>query len=114
LCPTLSRDLAYGSRGSDVTRLQQLFSTYSIFSSANITGYFGPITRAAVQQWQTTHGIVSSGTPSTTGFGVLAPKTRKAIATCPAQSASAAPSSFIGGQGNLANALTALEQKLGI
>ena len=42
---------------------------------------FGKLTEAAVQQWQSSHGLVSSGTAATTGYGAVGPKTRAAIAS---------------------------------
>lgn len=41
-----------------------------------VTGYFGPLTLKAVQRFQTKYGIVSSGSPSTTGYGRVGPRTR--------------------------------------
>src|SRR3989344_4789781 len=71
-------DDADATTGGDVTRLQQfLRSQYNNFPAA--TGFFGPITEAAVRQWQSEHGIVSSGTPDTTGYGYVGPRTIAAI-----------------------------------
>lgn len=39
------------------------------------TGYFGQLTVEAIKKFQIKYGIVSSGTPETTGFGVIGPKT---------------------------------------
>ncbi len=41
-----------------------------------VTGYFGDLTLQAVQRWQAAHGIVSSGDPGSTGFGIIGPRTR--------------------------------------
>jgi peptidoglycan hydrolase-like protein with peptidoglycan-binding domain len=79
--PNLTRRLSRGSRGSDVSSLQTFFnSEYSNFTSDYITGYFGPKTEAALKRWRREHGVVSSGTPATTGYGAVGPKTRAAIA----------------------------------
>src|SRR3989344_7180836 len=60
-CPSLS----LGSTGASVTALQQfLYNSYNNFPTP--TGYFGPITQAAVKQWQCEHGIVCSGSPVST------------------------------------------------
>ncbi|HUO56303.1 MAG TPA: PKD domain-containing protein [Candidatus Paceibacterota bacterium] len=80
-CPTITRSLKIGSTGTDVAQLQEfLAQDRSIYPSGLVTGYFGPLTQAAVQAWQTRHNIVSSGTPATTGFGVVGPRTSAAIA----------------------------------
>jgi len=48
-------------------------------ASGNDTGYFGPLTQAAVEKYQTAHNIVLSGTPLSTGFGQVGPRTRAMI-----------------------------------
>ena len=79
-CPNIGRALSLGSSGDDVTRLQQFLARDpSIYPEANISGYYGALTQAAVQRWQTKYNIVSSGTPSSTGFGVVGPRTAAAI-----------------------------------
>lgn len=40
------------------------------------TNYFGTLTQNAVERFQAKYGIVSSGSPATTGFGHVGPKTR--------------------------------------
>src|SRR3989338_9115805 len=76
-CPSLS----LGSTGASVTALQQLlYNSYNNFPAP--TGYFGTITQAAVRQWQSERGIVSSGTPATTGWGVVGPRTAVAMQLC--------------------------------
>ncbi len=73
------RTLARGANGDDVTVLQRfLAKAYTNFPAS--TGYFGPITEQAVQEWQSEHSVVSSGSPATTGWGVVGAKTRAAIA----------------------------------
>lgn len=75
-CLTLSYNLYTGLTDSttngQVTQLQQ-------FLSVSPTGYFGPMTQQAVQDWQSSHGVVSSGSPDTTGFGFVGPATRTAM-----------------------------------
>ena len=80
-CPAFSHALMLGSSGSDVSRLQAfLAQDPSIYPSGQVTGYFGRLTQAAVQRWQAQYGIVSSGTPASTGWGVVGPRTGAAIA----------------------------------
>ena len=72
--------LGKGSEGSDVTKLQQyLAKDPALYPEGTISGYFGSLTEAAVKRFQQKHNIVSSGTPTTTGYGVLGPKTRTAL-----------------------------------
>lgn len=84
-CLILNRDIAYGDKGYDVTQMQLFLArnTY-IYPEASITGYFGRSTQRAVQRFQVSRGIVAYGTPSTTGYGVVGPKTRAEMRkSCP-------------------------------
>ncbi|PIR86259.1 hypothetical protein COU13_01975 [Candidatus Kaiserbacteria bacterium CG10_big_fil_rev_8_21_14_0_10_43_70] len=82
-CPDITRGLSIGSEGADVTALQKyLASDPSIYPEAIISGYFGTLTQAAVGRWQASRGIVSSGTPDTTGYGSVGPRTREALRNC--------------------------------
>lgn len=77
---TINSSLDFGSTGSQVTELQTYLATNaSIYPSGLITGFFGPLTRAAVERFQTAQGIVSSGSPQTTGYGRVGPTTRARI-----------------------------------
>ena len=78
-CPSLARDLSQGARGDDVMQLQTFLDQEGFFYGTP-TGFFGPATEASVQEWQSAKGIMRVGTPSTTGFGAVGPKTRIAIA----------------------------------
>jgi peptidoglycan hydrolase-like protein with peptidoglycan-binding domain len=49
-------NLGFGSSGADVTALQQFLTTAGFYTGA-ITGYFGPLTKAAVVKYQTANGI---------------------------------------------------------
>jgi hypothetical protein len=78
-CPDgLPHTLAYGSQGDEVHQIQ-VFLTYEKLLAPLYTGFFGRLTEAAVKKWQTMHGIITSGSPGTTGYGVAGPKTRAAI-----------------------------------
>lgn len=69
-----------GSSGAGVSQLQQFLARdSSIYPEGKITGYYGTLTQAAVQRFQGKNGIVSSGTPSSTGYGRAGPKTLVAI-----------------------------------
>ncbi|MDO8594918.1 MAG: peptidoglycan-binding protein [bacterium] len=63
-------NLAEGSRGEAVRQLQQKLQTLGYFT-ASATGYFGPITRAAVINFQRARGIDP--------IGLVGPKTRAAL-----------------------------------
>ncbi|MBI2024419.1 peptidoglycan-binding protein [Candidatus Giovannonibacteria bacterium] len=68
----ITRSLARGSSGEEVRLLQEFLAKNSeIYPEAQITGYFGPLTRAAVKRFQTKHGIES--------LGLVGPKTRAKI-----------------------------------
>ena len=87
-CPTLARTLARGARGADVSSLQTFLIAQNLLSGDSATGfdgltpsgYFGNLTQTAVQKFQASQSIVSSGTPASTGYGQVGAKTRAAIA----------------------------------
>ncbi|OHA85378.1 MAG: hypothetical protein A2591_01635 [Candidatus Yonathbacteria bacterium RIFOXYD1_FULL_52_36] len=80
--PPLTRPLGLGSRGDDVTTLQRMLAQDSnIYPEGDITGYYGPATQRAIQRFQIQHAIVSSGSPSTTGYGAVGPSTRAQLNT---------------------------------
>ena len=63
-----TRSLSLGSRGEDVRQLQLLLEALGYFNHPVITGYFGPITRAAVVKFQKAEHI--------NPVGILGPLTR--------------------------------------
>jgi len=79
-CPLIGRSLKRGASGDDVKRLQQFLARdSSIYPEGLATGYYGALTEAAVKRWQVRYNIVSSGTPESTGYGVVGPRTAAAI-----------------------------------
>jgi len=81
-CPTIGRVLKLGSTGTDVTSLQQFLALdSSVYPEGTVSGYYGSLTQAAVSRFQSKHNIVSSGSPATTGWGVVGPRTAAAIAS---------------------------------
>lgn len=72
----LTGTMDFGARGTNVTNLQTfLASNPSFYPEGLVTGYFGALTRAAVQRFQAFYGIVSSGTAASTGYGRVGPMT---------------------------------------
>jgi hypothetical protein len=60
-CPDISRNLSIGSQGSDVSALQTMLAQDpSVYPQGSVTGYFGPLTAAAVIRFQQKNGIASS------------------------------------------------------
>ena len=81
LCPAIGRTLKRNSTGDDVTRLQKFLAQDSaIYPEGTISTFFGGLTEKAVQRWQAKFKIVSTGTPDSTGYGVVGPRTAAAIA----------------------------------
>ncbi|MDO8523088.1 MAG: peptidoglycan-binding protein [bacterium] len=55
---SFSRDLKLGSKGDDVTCLQNYLKIKGFYNySGGSTGFFGTITRAAVSAWQVANGV---------------------------------------------------------
>lgn len=72
----ITSQLDLGDRGSEVTELQTYLAIdANIYPSGLITGYFGHLTQGGVQRFQVVQGIVSVGTPETTGYGRVGPRT---------------------------------------
>jgi peptidoglycan hydrolase-like protein with peptidoglycan-binding domain len=67
---TFTSSLSVGSTGADVTALQNRLTSEGVYSGP-ITGTFGPLTRAAVEKYQTAHGI--------SPIGQVGPATRAAL-----------------------------------
>lgn len=78
--PAFAIGLRRGSNHTDVMRLQKLLATdKTVYPEGDATGYFGPATERAIQRFQKKYGIVSSGTPATTGYGAFGAKTRAKV-----------------------------------
>lgn len=70
------RLLSHGARGSDVSELQSSLHQMGLLS-VNPTGYFGPLTEAAVRQFQSDQGLVVDG--------IVGPRTIAALRATTAQ-----------------------------
>jgi parallel beta-helix repeat protein len=56
-----SSDLTIGSTGDAVFALQEILIADGYLQIAGPTGYFGPLTQAAVKLYQAAHGIITTG-----------------------------------------------------
>ncbi len=97
-CPLVSRTIQLGDSGDDVSRLQRYLALdKAIYPEGLVTGYYGALTEAAVKRWQAKFYVVSSGTPASTGWGVVGPRTAAVLAIqCP-PGTTAAGSENVGG-----------------
>lgn len=90
--PVFNTTLRYGMTSGDITRLQELLATDSeIYPEGIVSGWFGALTKKAVQKFQAKYGIVSSGDEDTTGYGLVGPATRAKIQEVFSQAQPAAP-----------------------
>jgi len=62
-CSVFSGDLYYGMTSPEVKCLQQFLANLgpNIYPEKLITGYFGPLTQAAVKRYQSLQGIITTG-----------------------------------------------------
>jgi len=73
---TFSTQLDFGLTSPEVVALQNALKLDGDFPlTVQSTGYFGSVTQIALEKFQTKYGIASSGTPTTTGYGRVGPKT---------------------------------------
>ncbi len=84
VCPNFTYNLYLGlddsETGGQVSELQKfLAQDSSVFPEGTITGFYGPLTEQAVKRWQAKNGVVYSGSPDTTGYGVVGSRTREKI-----------------------------------
>jgi hypothetical protein len=79
----LSRNLRYGDKGEEVRLLQAwLAKDPKVYPEGLITGWFGPLTRAAVIRFQEKHaGKILAPLGLTKGTGFVGPRTRKILNT---------------------------------
>lgn len=83
-CPIFTRTLSKGASGDAVLQLQKILKSGG-YLHVEPTGYFGSLTEKALQEYQASARLVSSGSPATTGWGVFGPKTRANFAQLCAQ-----------------------------
>jgi len=99
-CIQIGRILRRGDSGEEVSQLQEFLKAQGYFDFDRVTGFYGAITEAAVQRFQSENGIVSEGDTRTTGFGQVGPRTRAALAqvSCLRQDAPAVDESSDNGE----------------
>lgn len=69
-----TKTLGAGSRNSEVTALQEFLAKDSnLYPEGTLSGYFGSLTRKAVERFQEKYGIAKAGD---SGYGTVGPKTR--------------------------------------
>jgi len=77
-----TRSLSIGDSGSDVTTLQKALIAKEYLAAGKDTGYFGPLTEAAIKKFQCDKKIICSGA-SVSGYGVYGPRTQAALGSSP-------------------------------
>jgi spore germination protein YaaH len=80
-----ARSLSIGLTGNDVRAVQNQLITRGTLARGYATGYFGPLTEAAVKKFQCEHNVICAGSLND-GYGVVGPKTRIALASASAAS----------------------------
>lgn len=73
-----ARSLSFGLSGSDVTALQNVLINKGYLTVGKTTGYFGPLTEAAVKKFQCDQNIICAGA-RVSGYGVYGPRTQAAF-----------------------------------
>jgi len=97
VCPNLTRTLSRGMKGTDVTQLQTFLISQNHLASGNNTGFYGALTEKAVQAFQKKHAVVSSGAPTSTGYGSVGARTRAVMMRlCSGKSGSIVPDTSYG------------------
>ncbi len=85
-CIVLDRNMGPGdtdaTTGGDVSRLQTFLAEDStMYPEGTVSGFYGPATRRAVERYQASKGIATSGSPETNGYGAVGPSTRASISS---------------------------------
>jgi peptidoglycan hydrolase-like protein with peptidoglycan-binding domain len=71
--------LAKDMKSPIIQLLQLLLIIDGVYPGGEVTGYFGLQTELAVKRFQSKYGIITSGTPQTTGYGMVGPRTREKL-----------------------------------
>ena len=73
-----ARSLTYGTTGNDVVALQEKLISHGFLARGKNTGYFGPLTLAAVKKFQCANNIACENPAA--GYGIYGPRTQSAMA----------------------------------
>lgn len=73
------RSLSLGLSGNDVVILQNSLIAKGYLAAGKNTGYFGPLTDAAIKKFQCDQKIICAGA-TIAGYGIYGPRTRAALA----------------------------------
>ena len=77
---SFATNLAPGSANSQVTLLQQyLASDSSLYPEKIVSGFYGTLTKLAVQRFQCRHLGICSGSPESNGYGFVGPRTQSKL-----------------------------------
>ncbi|MDP3725218.1 MAG: peptidoglycan-binding protein [Nanoarchaeota archaeon] len=78
---TFAKRIVLGMQDEDVRKLQEILATdKDVYSEGLVTGYYGALTRKAVERFQEKHGIAKPGDP---GYGDVGPGTRAKLNELP-------------------------------
>ena len=77
--PVITANLSQGSVSNDVTLLKKVLVLERFLSTTTPNSIYNASTTKAISLFQTKYKIATSGTPNTTGFGNVGPKTCAAI-----------------------------------
>lgn len=75
----LTARLTKGVQGNQVSALQKFLINNGYLKETPPTAYFGPLTEDALKRFQCEKLQVCDGTPDTTGYGAVGPRTRTMI-----------------------------------
>jgi len=76
LAGSFTQSLYFGLRSAQVSMLQSLLAQNGYLTSVNTTGFFGSLTRSALEKFQCDKGIACTGDA---GWGLVGPKTRNIL-----------------------------------
>ncbi len=82
-----ARSISIGMSGSDVTALQTALIAKGYLEAGKATGYFGPLTDAALKKFQCDQKIICS-TDTIQGYGIAGPRTQAALGVASGSSGS--------------------------